>query len=87
MKWLGLLIGHTNLDFKMMKRGLLCMEYPSGRRGPGLFPEFEEDTILVTMATREQAKDKACKDKSCLKNTIRRSKYVIIPSTLIHPQY
>lgn len=56
------------------------MEYPSGRRGPGLFPEFKEDTIPVTMETREQAKDKACKDKSCLKNTIRRSKS-FIPNT------
>lgn len=56
------------------------MEYPSGRRGSGLFPEFKEDTILVTMATREQAEDKAFKDKSCLKNTIRHSKS-FIPNT------
>lgn len=41
------------------------MEYPSGRRGLELFPEFKEDTILVTMATREHAKNKAFKDKRC----------------------
>lgn len=56
------------------------MEYPSGRRGLGLFSEFKEDTILVTMAKREHAKDKACRDKSCLKNTIRHSKN-FIPNT------
>lgn len=50
---------------------------PLRQRGLGLFPEFKEYKILVTMATREHAKDKACKDKSCLKNTIRHSKSFI----------
>lgn len=53
---------------------------PLRQEGSGLLPEFKEDTIFVTMATREQAEDKAFKDKSCLKSTIGYSKS-FIPNT------
>lgn len=56
--------------FKEGEEGSTMYGIPLRQEGSGLFPEFKEDTIFVTMATREQAEDKAFKDKSCLKTKI-----------------